>query len=190
MRQINRNLFPRDGFYFKESDGITIRGDTWPGVIKRVENYRKRNNFPIGNVEQEVISQACARNPGYCTEENAAYTAEVQRASLKSRLLIWMARRQQTMQSHPPKFVTDGDFRARAAICAGCPKNQSLPEGCASSKAAVNESRKNIIGGRTQDARLNACAVLAVDLNSSVWLDEDRVDDGELPGHCWRKVGV
>jgi hypothetical protein len=188
MIQINRNLFPRDGYFFKDADGISIRADSWPGVIKRVENYRKRNGREVGDVEREVMAQACQRNPGLCTDENAAYKVEVSRASLKSRLLMWLAKRQQTLASNPPTFVSEAEFKTRASTCAGCPLNQSLPEGCSSCRAAVNESRKAIIGGRFQDGRLNACSVLAEDLNSAAWTDEVRQENPELPGHCWRKI--
>jgi hypothetical protein len=187
MRQINRNLFPRDGFHYKESDGVTIRGDTWAGVIQRVVNYRARNHLPPGNPEQEVMNQACDRNPGYCTDENQAYKTEVVRASLKNRVLIWLLQMRTRKEKENLAFVNDQDAHNRVQVCAGCPHNQALPSGCATCKQAVEESRRQLVGSRFSDARVNSCAVLGEEINTSMHFDLLREDNPALPGHCWRK---
>lgn len=187
MMQINRNLYPRDGYFFLDSDGVRISGDSWAGVIRRVEGYRQRQGRAVGNVEAEVMAQACARNPGICVEENAAYKVEVNRASLKTRILMWFMQLVKRKASNELVFVSDQDARNRAYVCSRCQFNKPLPDGCASCRQAVKESRKNIIGGRFEDARMNACEILAEDLNTSAWLDQQAVDNGALPQHCWRK---
>jgi len=187
MRQINRNLFPRDGYFFKESDGVRIGADTWAGVIARVKRYRARAGLPPGNPEEEVMNQACDRNPGYCTTENAAYTHEVSRASLKNRVLLWFLQMRKRKTDESIRIMSDTDARNRAQVCAGCPRNQALPEGCSSCRAAIEESRKQLIGSRFVDARINSCAVLGEELNTTIHLDLVRVENSALPEHCWRK---
>jgi hypothetical protein len=184
VKDINRNLYPRDGYWFKEADGLTIRADSWSGLFKRVANYRKRAGYPTGNVEQEVVTQACGRNPGICTEENQTYKTELKKSNLKGRVLAWLNAKTRDKER---QLSFEQDARARAAVCAGCPRNQALPDGCASCRQAVQESRKSIIGARFQDGRLNVCSVLGEDLNTSMWLEQIREENSELPANCWRK---
>ena len=187
MRSINPNLYPRDWFAYKEIDGVWIRGDTSAGVIVRVRNYRTRQGLPAGNAEVEVMAQACAHNPGLCTEENAAYKHQVSRASLKNRILLWFLEMRQRKTKESIGIVPESDARNRASVCAGCPRNAALPDGCSSCREAVKESRKQLIGDRFVDARIDSCDVLAEELNTTIHLDLVRVEHPDLPGHCWRK---
>lgn len=187
MVSINNNIYPKEGFFFKERDGASIRGDTWEGVIVRVTNYRRRAGYPEGNVREEVMTQACQRNPGLCIEEDGAYRAALNKATLKTRVLKWFLDTFSRHQREPFTFSYETDANNRAQVCATCPKNQQMPGGCASCKAAVEESRKNIIGGRFVDARLHACDVLGEDLNTARWIEQIVVENGDLPGFCWRK---
>jgi hypothetical protein len=187
MKGINPNLYPRDGFAYKESDGVWIRGDTWAGVIARVRSYRIRQGLAAGNVEAEVMAQACAHNPGLCVDENAAYTQQVSRASLKNRILLWFLEMRQRKTKESIGIVSDSEARSRASVCAGCPRNTSLPDGCSSCRAAVTESRNQLIGDRFKDARIDSCDVLGEELNTTIHLDLVRVENAGLPGHCWRK---
>lgn len=184
MKVVNPNLYPKDGFFFTDSDGLTIRGDTWPGVIKRVQNYRRRAGHPPGNAEAEVMAQACSRNPGLCTEESAAYRIKLNEATLKVRVLGWISR---ILALPEKRFVFEQDAKNRTSVCATCQFNQSLPKGCSSCRAAIEESRKNIIGGRPQDARVESCAILGEDLNAAAWIEQVADGNPELPPHCWRK---
>lgn len=190
MKSLNPNLYPRGGFFFKESDGARIFGDTWAGVMTRVAAYRKRAGYPPGDVVAEVTAQACQNNPTICVEENAAYTHEKNRASLKGRVLTWLAKMNAEKTKNPVAFVGEEEARSRATVCASCPRNQSLPEGCASCRAAVVESRKNLVGRRQEDARINSCATLGEELNAAIWLDRPRIEPGDLPGNCWQRRQV
>jgi len=190
MKSINPNLYPHDGRFFIDSDGARISGDTWAGVIRRVEGYRRRQGRPVGDVAAEVTAQACQRNPVICTEDNAAYKQELRKSSLKSRVLAWFSAFIHQVQSSPPTFSSENDARNRANVCAGCPLNTALPDGCSSCKAALNEMRKSVIGGRFQDQRIHACNALSEDLNTVVWIEQTTVENPALPGHCWRKRTV
>lgn len=187
MRTINRNMYPRDGHYFKEQDGVRIGADSWAGVIKRVANYRARAGYPPGNPEEEVMAQACDHNPGICTDENQAYKVEVVRASLKNRVLIWLLQMRTRKEKESIGIVVEQDARNRAQVCATCPRNQSLPEGCSTCRQAVEESRRQLIGSRFTDARVNSCDVLGEEINTSMHLDLVRIEHPGLPEYCWRK---
>jgi hypothetical protein len=184
VKRINVNMFPKSGYKFKAADGVLFTGSSWRDVIARVTDYRKRNNLPMGNVENEVHEYACLNNPEYCSEETLAQKEATRVVSLKGRVLSWLAR---TVKG-PLKFVSQEEAKSRADICAGCPRNTAFSDGCSSCRAAVREYRKQILGGRQVDARVNGCAILGEDLPVSSHLDETRVNDSELPANCWRKA--
>lgn len=188
--KVNVNLYPKAGYHFKESDGTDIRGGTWKGVIARVRAYRARNKLPMGNVEAEVMESACRENPGYCTEENAAYKAQVRIASLKGRVLGWFANLRASAKRAPLGFVDAAEKDRRKAICKTCPRNQVIQESCSSCRKVLEEFRGQILGpGRPTESSLiqHACDALGSDLPTEIWLDQITVESDQLPGHCWRK---
>jgi hypothetical protein len=187
MRSVNPNMYPKGGYYFIESDGARIFGDTWPGVIRRVAAYRRRAGHPEGNPNADVINQACQRDPTICVETNQAYAAKLSESSLKSRVLAWLSGIRARREKELLPFSVEQDSRNRAAVCAQCSKNTPLPGGCATCKAVVTELEKDLLGRRFIDGRLNACIVLGEDLPVSVHLEQTTVDNAELPPNCWRK---
>lgn len=184
MQTLNPNVYPKGGHYYKESDGTKLVGQTWSGVVSRVANYRKRAGLPPGNPQQEVIDQACARDPGLCRNDNGVRAEQTKRASLKSRVLQWLALAKAHNES---PCVPDEVARARASICAGCPLNTEIGQGCGSCKQALGEARKEILGRTRQDSRLHGCAETGEDNCVAVWLERPTIDSAALPGYCWRK---
>lgn len=187
MKVINPNVYPKGGFTFTDSDGSKHPADSWNGVIIRVKRYRRRQHRPEGNVREEVIAQACQRNPGFCSEESEANKQHLKVASLKSRILIWLHRLHERVQKGPATFVNDQLHAARVDVCTRCPKNTGIPEGCGSCRAALKALAEGVIGSRSLDARVTACSVLAEYLPVSSWIEQVTVANPELPGECWRK---
>jgi len=186
--KFNQNLHPKNGGYlFIESDGSPLRGDSFRSLVARVQDYRKRNGFSLGDPEGEVTQQLCARNPALCSHETPAAKRKKQEVSLKGRLLSWLSRQRQKKQ--PLDFVDAQLAERRAAICASCPMNQALPEGCSSCRVAVREMREELLGNRKIDRRLYGCIILGHDCAVATHLEEIRTDNPELPAQCWRKVG-
>jgi hypothetical protein len=186
-KTINVNLYPRDGYFFKDADGAVIRATDWPKVKRKVAAYRTRAGRPVGNVDAEVDAQACMRNPAHCAEISDATLHQTKVSSMKGRVLQYLSFIRGLIPGNRLPWANPRDAANRAAVCASCPNNTALPEGCSSCRAAVREMQKEILGGRTLDARLNGCCVLGESLPVSVWVDHDVVDSAELPPHCWRK---
>ncbi len=184
MNTLNPNVYPKGGYYYKESDGTKIVGQTWSGVVSRVANYRKRAGLPIGNPEQDVVNQACSRNPEICRNDNGVRVEQTKRASLKSRVLSWLALAKAHNES---PSVPEEVARARANVCAGCPLNTEVGSGCSSCKQALGEARREILGRTRQDSRLHGCAETGEDNVVAVWLERPTIDNPVLPPHCWRK---
>ena len=190
MRQrIRVNIYPKDGYKFTERDG-TVLSDSrgWEGLIRVVSSYRRRNKLPIGNPVEEVHAQACAANPTLCWSDDDVTRQEIKKVSLKGRVLRWLSEMIRFKARQPLGFVSNDEARAREDVCQKCPNNMALQtEGCGSCRKAVEEQRKELIGGRPRYKRLNACSVLGSDLQSAVHLDTVPVENAELPQHCWSK---
>jgi hypothetical protein len=189
VKKYNVNVHPHKGHQFKDSDGSTIVGESWGGVIARVIARRKRNNAPPGNPHEEVMEQACQSQPAACNESTSAgeiaRQAHLKVASIKVRLLQWMTR----VKTPVDHFVEPAEAARRADICASCPKALGLPEGCGSCRKASDEMRKGIIGPRLADGRLvhRGCDVFGSDLATQAWLELLAEDQSEAPANCWRK---
>lgn len=188
MKRININLFPKDGYFFVDSDGSSHRSERgWAGVIARVKLYRKRNGFPEGSPEKEVHEQACRRNPNLCTDESDAQVQQTRRVSMKGKLLAWLNKMRKQAKDEPIVFASAEAAKNRSNVCAGCPFNTPISESCSPCRKVMNELRRDLVGARNLDARLTGCLVLNEDLPSSVWIDSQTVVNPELPAHCWRK---
>ena len=189
MKQINPNMYPHGGFYFKEADGTTHAADSWDGVISRVKRYRKRQGKPTDTVDTEVIFQACVRNPTLCVEDNGVTRAKQLEASLKTRVLTWLTRvrRVKEKNSEALRFVDPGLHDARTDVCIRCPMDKSLPEGCGSCRQALKSLQEEIVGSRQTDSRATACPVLGEYLPVSAWIEQIAVPNDALWAECWRK---
>lgn len=183
MLKINTNIHPKNGYFFVEKDGATIRSDSWGGVIARVQEYRVRNGYAPGDPEAEVTAQVCKRSPGYCHNEDEKYLEQLNTTNMKGKILRWFAH----IRSKGLTFVAEQHAKNRMQVCASCPMNKSLPEGCSSCRAAVEELRNSVLGGRARDSRLKGCSAAGVDINTAVWLDEGIDQNKALVEHCWRK---
>lgn len=189
MMRINTNLYPRDGYAFKDTDGSIHRSTKgWKDLIVRVKDYRRRNNRPPGEVENEVHAQACQNYPAYCYDSSHVIThvENPPQRSLKSSVLAWLAdvrRRKPELQFVSPELAT-----ARANICAACSFNKPLPSGgCSSCKAAIGEIRAQVLDKRKVDSRLQTCERLQVDNAMLAHLEHPTMENPNLPDHCWFK---
>lgn len=187
MRRVNVNVWPKSGYTFRNSDGTVINGESWKSVIARVKAYRKRNNLPEGNADVEVHEAACRMNPTICTEETPEQAHAKKVVSIKSRLLIWLGKKSRENKNVQLEYVSSEEATRRADICASCPFNTAIPDGCASCRATLKELRQSVVGMRVLDKRVIGCLVSGEDLPSAVWLNSQTADNPELPPHCWRK---
>lgn len=187
MRKLNPNLFPKDGFWFKNGDGVKLAAATLKDLVVRVIAYRKRARQEPGDPANEVVGQICERNPVLCYNDAGSMEVALKKASLKSRVLAWMALARRHAKESKIEFVDFQTSQARAAVCAKCPLNVAFEQGCASCNETQNEIRKEVMGRRVLDQRLMSCLVLGEDMKMAAHMERETVDNGDLPAHCWRK---
>lgn len=188
-QRIRVNLFPKEGYVFKEKDG-TVLSDTygWKRLARVVIAYRKRNGLEVGNPLEEIQYQVCERNPAMCFHDDEVTKQEIKQVSLKGRVLKWLSELIRFKERNPVNFVPDSEALAREDVCQKCPHNHGIQtEGCGSCKKALKELRTQVIGNKRVLTRVKACGVLGIDLPTAIYLDTDPVDNSELPQHCWMK---
>jgi hypothetical protein len=188
MKKINPNIHPHEGYYYRDGDGTKHVADSWAGVIARVKRYRARQGKPTDTVENEVVFQACLRDPVLCVEDNGQTRREVVKSSVRTRVLQWMMSKKREKEANELRFVDRPLHEARTDVCIRCPLDKSMTGGgCGSCRAAVEELKQAVVGNKTTDARITACQVLGEHLHVSTWLDEPAVVNADLPAECWRK---
>lgn len=187
MKAINPNMYPKGGYQYKDPDGSVFAADSWAGVIKRVEAYRKRQGKPTDTAHDDVITQACQKNPVLCSEKNLANEAQLRHTSLKSRVLQWLGRVRAVREKSPLTFVSDALHAARCDVCRRCSKNTGMPEGCGSCRVALKALAEDCIGRREISGIVTACIMTGEYLPVATWIDVPTIPNPELPGECWRK---
>jgi hypothetical protein len=189
MMEVNRNLFPPDGYVFVERDGSRLRGEGWKDLEARIRGYRAINGMPPGDPWAEIQVQICSRNPSFCHEEGPPVPPQGHHSlTFNQRVLQWFVHAIGLKRVDRLGRVDDATAAARAEICARCPAQKSLNHACEGCLASIKESRKGLLNGATSlHQNLQPCAVLAEDCQTSVHVEQPPTDVPGLPGHCWRR---
>lgn len=179
-----------------ESDGTRIVASGWRALARSVALYRANAKLPPGDPYNEVMAQACRNNPPLCIKgERVPYPPQNRdpRSGIKLRVMGWLASVIKMKKATPEEvtFVSGKEAKQRADLCAQCPHNVKMPEGCGSCRKALESLRREVIGGsRVADARLGGCEILGSDLATQAHLDEIRKSDPRLPAKCYRRTQV
>lgn len=192
---------PHGGWVFHQGD-IRIVGFTGADLQSRVLAHRANNKLDrttSGEVEEDVWSQICGRDPDWCVEPDGP--------SFKDRIESF---------AHTAKMFFDQgmipvdqeEANRRAAICINCPKNVSPTAeppcaGCQKTASSmltglaykvVDGIRALVIPGKStpHDAKLRACQVCGCDNKLSVWIPKEAFVyppevQAAFPDFCWKK---
>jgi len=191
--EINPNLYPPSGYEFTETDSSVHRAGSWGALIKKVREYRTLKGVEVGDVRAEIMAQVCGRFPDYCGDYKShtrTPKAHPSGMAFNQRVLQWLGGAlAKFRRGEWPAKVSLQEAAQRAAICATCPARQSLNKGCASCMASVKRGRKVLLGTEEPMFKdLKPCGILGEDTAVTVETDLPRVNNGNLPAHCWRKA--
>lgn len=190
--EVNPNLYPKNGYRFKERDGSRWKGRSWADVIKQVTAYRERRGEEPGDVRAEVMAQACANNPNLCVDTSPRQIvtpAAGFAGTLFQKVSNWLSHLVQRLRSKELRLVDRQEAARRAAICAQCPRQMGIPTVCGACLTQLSNFRRAILQGEAPvNAGLNGCTALGEDTQVSVHLELDPVDNDEQPASCWRRT--
>lgn len=172
-----------------EGNGVQFRGESWKDLMNKVRDYRARNNIPVGNVEEEVWSQYCARMPQHCQSPSRPVPpANHHSMTLNQRVLHSLAKIMERRRKAAIPRVEDREAQRRAEICKACPFHKPLVRSCEACVRVIDSTRKAVLeSGPSQHQNLLACAVLGEDLPLTVHIEQPTESNSDLPPNCWRK---
>lgn len=194
----NPHVYPPDGYYFVDSDGVKHTGKNWSDLVQQVRDYRVRNGKPVGSPIQEINAFTCARYPAGCVEvtkcdlKTASSKGGVSKgAALAAAVNRWLQLVARALGENPTPLVSKEEAQKRAAICTKCPRQAAWASSCAQCAGAA--FRIGVAIRKNQDVArgdsLMGCSVLGEDTRTSVWLPRLKpAEQPELPENCWRKA--
>lgn len=184
----NQNLYPDGGYVFLEGDGTRFRGESWRDLIAKVTKYREVNNREVGNVEDDIFGQYCARMPSHCKQISTAPPPTHHSITLNQRVLQASARLMESRRKAVIPRVTDTEAIRRAEICKRCPFYKPLVRSCEACIRTLESTRKVILDGNpSQHQDLLACGALGEDLVLTVHIEQPGAVGVDLPTECWRR---
>lgn len=186
-----KSLGPPGGWkYTQPESGHFFSGISWNQLFESVGKHRRGNGYDVAEgwelrFEEEFCVQNQLVGTRWCPREDHREKPpgcggyEAVRRFLNSSLNI--------IKAKGDVFVDQKEADRRAAVCAGCPMNATVPAcyGCNGFRAMISKIR----GSRTtaQDPHLRQCAVCCCENSVKVWIKEEVVDNSglEYPPHCW-----
>lgn len=187
--------------YVQEPSGDRLEAVNKIELIKRIFEYRLRNNIPIGDLEKDIDIYYCTRWPQACHKEPHEYNAEASppppREALVHRVARWASILLNRMPRGGYELVKPEEAQSRAKVCMNCPKNLPWRVGCVScsSSTAALLAQLRRLNKTQQDGLLYACQVGGWENSTSVWVNRDQLEltpdqFSSLPPRCWRRDAV
>jgi len=194
------SIVPPGGHHFIEKrEGhadVRIEGGSYKEVAENLLRYRLANKFSPGDPLREVYAYVCGAWPHFCDEPVPLATkgpSGPAPAHLSYRVLQFLNQLWRLQAGAPRELANDMLARARAEVCARCPKQQSWTDGgCGSCISQAQQVGYVYRAGRStgSDSVLLGCRVLGQDNKTAVWStnlpDITPQQRAELPESCWR----
>jgi len=199
--KIGRGKVPPNGWHFLVAPGVTLEAVNEEELVKRIFEYRLRNNIPIGDIERDIDDYYCARWPKACHKEAKDWenipgtTPGVVSEPMLNRVTRWAALMVHGQPKGGYQLVSADEANRRANICVGCPRNQPWRVGCTgcSSSSATVLAQLRKLQATKQQGNLMGCQISGWDNSTAAWmplsslpLTEGQIQ--QLPERCWRKA--
>ena len=164
------------GFDFHEG-GIWFTALTLEALAEKLQEYRAANGTPLGNPLQEVID--------FNDRKTRLVQSQKAGPNLREQAIKWLESKLRTK----PTYVDQEEADRRAAICVECPRNTMnwKPGSCQTCVKNADRAVAILLSGRKPHP-LGVCATLAQVNTVSVYLNDPKVENIELPDFCWRRV--
>lgn len=193
MITINPNLYPSDGWWFRDANGTRhpVNGSAsgLNALINSVADYRKRNGMPMGDPHTEVTVQICSRQPGLCRDsQQVSPPGPFIKADLGKKVLNWIQRMVGDKRAGNLRKISDQEALKRGEICARCPKQVGLPLTCGRCLDDIAKLRRALLDGKDPVHQgLGACSIFDDDLQTVIHFETGKAPNTDIPDYCWRK---
>lgn len=184
---IKHGIRPNGGYKFRDSDGAVHEGESWAHLVRVVAKYRALRKIPAGDPQKEITEAVCMAEPTVC-HKGPGELGDGDRDAFHLRIIAWLTDQMKLNRSHRLKFVDGVVAGERAEICRKCHFQRSFAKGCQScGNATVSLQAQAMAGHVDVGPDLMGCSLLSEDTKVSVHLDQVRLNNPNLPKHCWRK---
>ena len=182
-------MIPPGGWHYFDSDA-KLSGHSYDNLIEVVTNYRAENHLPMGDVEGDINSYICSKNPNFCHGVDMVVVTSVNTPSQKTELLnditIWA---KNVINSNDEVTLVSHDLaEQRSKICSKCNQNVQWKSGCGACVKATERLSTSIRQAKETPTSkgLGGCLLLRHDNKTAVFLTKDMISpSGNLPEHCW-----
>lgn len=189
MLTLNKNQMrlPVGGHHFIEN-GVTIKGETFDEVVKRVREFRIANNITVANPEQEVLLFYAKNWPWMVKGIPEAYQENEPVAYRQ-----WRDWAQRLWNRPPDKVVTNKEAIERQSICEKCQFNSvNKWTGSKSEVSAINRRMFILRRGEHVNQGVGFCSLHKWDNSVSTFLEQAekfsaKEKDSTKPEACWVK---
>lgn len=179
----DQKRLPIGGHHFIQH-GITFKAETFDKVVAEIVDFRRNNNRPIGNPDQEVLTFYLQNWPYMVVVDESQDVRKEDDAYIAWRDAVY------ELWAHPPKkFVAEKEAEDRWKICETCPHLKKT--GIANLKEYAEVVKREFILKRGIETPpfLQYCALHRTSLPVLVLADQpvslSRKKEGESHNGCW-----
>lgn len=192
---------PPDGYRYTFPDGTTIRQSVYSDWLNSISNHYEWNSIPKPeNWIAIAEDQFCAlMPPGWCRYSDGTDPRDFIDTRIGIGDLFRGMDVLKSLVTEPEPYVSQQQANERAAICASCPANITVP-GCLPCIGFSNIVLA-ISGGRTtpHDHLLKQCAICRCGTAAMVHVKAEVLEKGvtadqmakyQLLSHCWKSKEI
>jgi len=182
--KIKPDLYPLSGYSYSDPDGVKHLANNLRGLVKSVSAYRVRVGRALGDPEQDILKQLCARQPKLCTEYVPAHDAGALTRIVASNAAFVFS--QKTFEKVPA-----AEASLRAETCLRCRSNVSWGADCPPCLKNADDMISKMLEKLPKNKALKnrACLHALDDLQLAVWKTEGKPVLNPPPGsNCWREM--
>jgi hypothetical protein len=198
--QFAPSLVPPDYLRFKAPDGTSITAADREVWYAKIRKHYADNSIPLPVDYKEQAQHQCCLTmpPGFCVHEDGAGAEGINtRLTLGDFFRGMEVLTAVAVENNP--LVSQELAESRAAICARCPANVTVP-GCAPCVGISNFILKIKGTAETKaDHVLKTCAICKCSCQAHVWVRSDLLEKGVTEDHlrqmesmpeCWKAQEV
>lgn len=187
MLNLNRSQqrLPRGGHHFSQY-GVTFRADTFPLLVEKLKDFRKVNNYQIGQPEQDILQFYAKHWPFMVESDDQDVIPEA-----STDYTEWRDWVHKVWKLPPSKFLSSAEAQDRIKVCADCPFLVDKA-GWKKSEEFTEVSKRAFLlrRGMSVPDFIGYCACHRADLGSLLFIENaahfsNRPEDREKPKECW-----
>lgn len=193
MKRPNPSLFPSGGWFYRHTDGTTIRGTSREDLATQVVEYFIRIGENTDLVDDRIDEFICKVRPTICRHETWIVDSQKEtspKVALAGKVKAYLAKamKESRMKVNGLPRVSAEVARQRAEICRKCPLNSPWAQTCQVCVESVRHASEQLAkdGPKIDTSGLKGCLAHGFHLPTAVRLAY-ATETPNAPEQCWRR---